>query len=93
MCPHRAPTSPGVANPPVPGIPGNIPHHPGWESGSDYSHQEGASPSHTYVFFPWEFSLCRYLVVIHCDTKMLANLLDTYKMMYFPACMIQFFPL
>ena len=69
VCSHRTHRSPRAAGPPVPGVPGHLPHHHGGQPWTDFSHLEGPPSSHPHVFIPGQLSLCRCLFFIFRDSQ------------------------
>ena len=69
VCSHRTHRSPRAAGPPVPGVPGHLPHHHGGQPWTDFSHLEGPPSSHPHVFIPGQFSLCRCLFFLFCNSQ------------------------
>ena len=58
-----------AAGSPVPGVLGDLSHHDGGQPWTDFSHLEGPSSSHTHVLISGQFSLCRCLFFILCDSQ------------------------
>ena len=72
---HRTYTSTRVADPPVPSVLDDIPHHHCGKPWSNRSHLQWPTPSHPHVLIPWESGLCGYLVILHSDPQNAAQLL------------------
>lgn len=68
VCSERTNRQSRAESPSVPGFLVDLCHHHGGQCWTDFSHLEGPTSSHPYVFFPWQLSLCRCLYLLLCDS-------------------------